>query len=646
MFDFIRNHQRLMQLLLLLLILPSFAFWGVQSYMRDRGSNEGIAHVDGQPITQADFEGEQRKELERMQRIMGSAVDPKMLDTPEARAQTLQRLIADRILTGEIVRNHLTVSDAQVSTELTAMPEIRKLYGADGKLDVAAYDRLLAASGYTRDQLKSEVRRGILMREVASTIPNSSVVPKAVVTELAMALSQTRQVQEQEFKSADYASQVKLSDEDIKKYYDTHPAEFVVPEQLKVQFLVLDQSTLAAGLKIGDDEIKNYYNENQARFAVPEERRASHILIKVAKDASPADRDKAKVLAQEVLAKVRANPADFAKLAKQYSQDDGSAEKGGDLDWAPASGYVAPFSDALFKLKQNEISDLVETEFGYHIIEVTGIRPGSVRPLEQARGEIEAELRKRTAATRYANLAEDFRNVVYNQADSLEPAAEKFGLKIQTQEGVTRTANPALGAKNPLNNDKLRQALFSDDVLQKKHNTEAVDVAPSVVAAARVEAHTAASSKPLAEVSDMIRSQLTDERARALAERAGRDRLAALQKEGGDQGFGPVVPVSRSKPGSIAPAAIKEIFKTDISKLPAYCGVVLPTGSFAVFRIAKVETPPAMDAAREANLKDQLARASGELEFSSYLEGLKARMKVQINDKAAESTKTANAAQP
>ncbi|MGA2552396.1 MAG: SurA N-terminal domain-containing protein [Burkholderiaceae bacterium] len=635
MFEFIRHHQRLMQLLLLILIFPPFALWGVQSYMRDRDSGDGLARIDGKVITESDFDAEQRKELDRMQRIMGSSVDPKMLQTPEARAQTLQTLIADRVLASEIQRAHLTVSENQVRDEVAAMPEIRRLYGADGKLDVEAYDRLLAASGYTREQLMSEVRSGILMREIATTIPSSSIVPEAVVRDLGTALDQTRSVQELDFKAADYTSQVQVSEDDIKHYYETHLAEFHVPEQLKVQYLVLDQAALAANLSVSDDDLKSYYEENKTKFVVPEERRASHILIKVASDASAADREKAKAKAQDVLAKARANPGDFAKLAKQYSEDEGSAEKGGDLDWAAASAYVGPFSDALFKLKPNEMSDLVQTEFGYHIILLTGVRPGAVRTLDQVRAQIEGDVRKRLAATRYANQAEDFRNMVYNQPDSLEPAAQKFGLKIQSQEGVTDAANPALGAKNPLNNDKLRAALFSDDVLKKKHNTEAVDVAPGTVAAARVEADTPALTKTLAEVSDAIRKSLTTERARALAQKAGEAKLAELKKEPSDAGFGPAVAVNRSKPGHISPAAVKEIFKTDVSKLPAFCGADLPGDSFGVFRIAKVDNPGAPDPAREANLKSQLARASGELEFSSYLEGLKKRLKVQINDKAA-----------
>lgn len=620
-----------MQLLLLILILPPFALFGVQSYLRDRDSTVGLATVDGKPITDADFEAQQRKEMDRMQKILGSSADPKMLDTPEARAQTLQSLIADRVLADEIARDHLTVSDAQVSEEVSAIPQIRALYGPDGKLDVAAYDSLLAASGYTRNQLMGEVRQGILMREIASTIPSSSVVPKSVVQQLDTALGQTRDVQKIEFKASDYVGQVKLPDDAIKQYYDTHLSEFQVPEQLKVDYLVLDQAALAATLKVSDEDIKTYYNDNQARFVVPEERRASHILIKVAKEATPADREKAKTRAQEILAKVRANPADFAKLAKQSSEDEGSAEKGGDLDWAPASAYVAPFSDALFKLKQDEISDLVQTEFGYHIIQENGIRPGTTRPLAEVRGQIEAEVRKRLAATRYANVAEDFRNVVYNQADSLAPAAEKFGLKVQTQDGVTRAVDAALGPKNPLNNDKLRAALFSDDVLQKKHNTDAIDVAPGTVAAARVDSYTPARTKSLADVSDEIRKRLTNEKAIALARSAGEAKLAALQKDPSDAGFGPVASVSRSKPGAVPPAAVKEIFKADPQRLPAFCGAEIPRDTYAVFRISKVENPTGIDAGRQKSLADQLARASGELEFSAYLEGLKRRFKVQVN---------------
>lgn len=629
MFDFIRNHQRLMQFILLLLILPSFALWGVQSYSRFHEGEQGLATVAGRPITQQEFDAAQRRQLEQLHARLGSDVDPKLIDSPEARAQVLQGLIGERLLLAQAAQDHLTVSNERVAAELRNDPSIRSLYRPDGTLDVARYDQLLAAVGKTRDSVFSETRSNIVLQEESSIIPDSSFAPSAVASRLDVLLRQVRDVQELKFSPADFRASVKLAPDASQKYYQAHASEFQVPEQIDAQYIVLDQNAILGSIQLKPEEIKAYYDQNIKRFAVPEERRASHILVAVAKDASSADREKAKAKAQEILARLRAHPSDFAKLARQYSDDPGSASKGGDLGWAPASNYVAPFADALFKLQPNQLSDVVQTDFGYHIIELTGVHGGSAKPLDSVRSDIELEMRQARAKTQFAESAETFSNMVYDQADSLTGAASKFGLTIQSASGVTRTPNAA-HAHDPLENPKVLAALFSDDVLKNKHNTEAIEVAPDTLVAARVTAHKPASERPFSEVSDAIKSKLVDEQASDLAAAAGAVKLKSLMTGADDTGFGPVKSISRTNAVGLPPTAMKEIFRTNASKLPAYAGVSLPDGTFAIYRILKVSVPPSQDPAREKNLALQLAHASGELEFSGYLEGLKKKFKVRV----------------
>jgi peptidyl-prolyl cis-trans isomerase D len=640
MFEFIRSHQRLMQLLLLLLILPSFAFFGVQGLSKFEGGG-GVAKVDGQSVSQTDVDNLMRQQMQRMQQMLGPNFDPKMFDTPQAREQALNTVISQRVLQTQMARDRLAVSQDRVNEEIRNIPAIKALYKPDGTIDVEGYDRLLASVGLTREQLIAETRNQLVMQEITRNIPSSTVLPKSSVDRLSGLLNQQRVVAQLAFLPADYSAHVELPADAVKKYYDSHAPEFETPETLAVQYLVLDQNAVAAHVQVTPEEIEAFYKlpANQARFVVPEQRRASHILIAVAKDASPADRDKAKAKAQEILAKARAKPADFAALAKQYSQDPGSAERGGDLDFAPAGNYVKPFSDALFALKDNQISDLVETEFGYHIIMLTGIRPGSVRPLSEARPEIEAELKKQKATAAFAVAAEDFSNMVYDQPDSLKPAADKLGLTIQTADAITRT--PVAGNTTPVNDQRVINALFSDDVLKAKHNTSAIEVSPNVLVAARVTSVKAPALQPFDQVKDAIAKKLTAEQATKDAQAAGAAKLAALQKSNDPAGFSAPTPLVRSAPGKTPAVAVKAIFAADASKLPALTGVALTDGSYIIYRIDAVSAGSGNAAGQSADVARQLAAQAGELEFSSYLEGLKKRMKVKLEKPVAATDLTA-----
>jgi peptidyl-prolyl cis-trans isomerase D len=638
MFDFIRSHQRLMQILLLLLILPSFAFFGIQGLEQYRTNSSGLATVAGQPVTQDEVDQLMRQQMERMQQMLGPNFDPKMFDTPEARQTALNTLIAQHVLQTEVVKQRMVVTDSQVSDEIRNIPAIKALYKPDGSLDVEAYDRLLASVGLSRDQLFAQTRNNLMMQEMTRTIPNSVLLPKPAVERLSMLLNQTREVANQLFAPTAYIDKVSLAPDAVKKYYDTHAAEFESPESLSVQYVVLDQAAVAAHVQVTPAEIEAFYKApaNQARFVIPEQRRASHILIAVAKDATPAERDKAKAKAQDILAKVRAKPADFASLAKQYSDDPGSAERGGDLDYAPAGNYVKQFSDALFALKQDQISDLVETEFGYHIIMMTGLKPGSVRPLDQAKPEIEAELRKQKATAAFSQAVDDFSNMVFDQADSLKPVADKLGLTIQTADAVTRT--PAPGSTAPVNDKRVIDALFSDDVLKAKHNTPAIEVAPSVLVSARVSADHPAALKPFEQVKDAIAKQLTEQSAKQLARDAGAARLAELQKTPNDTGFSAPIALVRTAPGKVSASAVKAIFAADASKLPAFVGVEESDGNYVIYRIDSVSGSAANTDKQSQDIARQLATQAGELEFSSYLEGLKKRNKVKLENPPAATS--------
>jgi peptidyl-prolyl cis-trans isomerase D len=399
---------------------------------------------------------------------------------------------------------------------------------------------------------------------------------------------------------------------------------------------VFDAAAVEKQVSVSDAEIQDAYNKNKARFSTPEKRSASHILIAVAKNAKPADDAAAKAKAQAILAEVQKNPNDFAKIAKAQSQDPGSAELGGDLGVVEKGLFDKPVEDAIFQLKEGETSGLVRSNYGYHIVKVTKVVPAVQKSLEEARPEIVAELKKTKMSNKYSELAELFTNTVYEQSDSLKPVADKLGLTIQTADGLTRTPNPALG-KSPVNNEKFLKAIFSQDAIANKRNTEAVEVAPSTLVAGRVVEFKPATKRPLAEVQDQIRQRVTQEEEMRLARQAGEAKLAALKASGDATGFGETKVLSRTMQQTpIVPAAAIAVLKADVSKLPAYVGVELPGQGYGVYRIGKVSLPAQPDQARRKQEADSIARAVGNEEMYGYIEALKKKAKAKLNVKSAD----------
>ncbi|MBY0409587.1 MAG: peptidylprolyl isomerase, partial [Burkholderiaceae bacterium] len=339
------------------------------------------------------------------------------------------------------------------------------------------------------------------------------------------ALYERREIQVARFNSADFANKVISTDTDLEAYYKAHPEKFQQLEQAAVEYVVLDLDSVRAGITLGEDDLRTYYKENVARMMAKEERRASHILINAAKDAPAADREKAKTRATELLEQVRKAPARFAEIAKKNSNDTGSAVVGGDLGFFARGAMVKPFEDAAFTLKKGEISGVVESDFGYHVIELTDIKVPRQPTFEELRPTMERELKQQQAQRKFAEVAEAFTNGVYEQADSLQPVAEKLKLKVQTAKGVTRTPLP--GATGPLSNAKFLEALFSADSLQEKRNTEATEFGPSQLVAGRITSYIPARLEPLDEVRDQVRKLFIAEKSMERARTEGEAKLAA-----------------------------------------------------------------------------------------------------------------------
>jgi len=624
MFDFFRKHTKIVMAFLFLLIIPSFVFFGVERYTQGDGKGEKVARVDGHDITRPEWDQRHRNEVDRI-RQQSPSVDAALLDSDAARYATLDRMVRDRVLQTAADKTHMTVSEDKLARIFAQDQGLAAFRGADGKFDRELFMR---TTQQTPEQYEAAMRAQLATAQVLQGVAGSAFATKAQTEATINAFYDRREVQVARFNAADFAAKVTVSDADLETYYKDHSALFQAPEQATVEYLVLDLEAVKKNIAVSEADAKAYFEQNKARFGTKEERRASHILITAPASAPAAERDKAKARAEQLLAEVKKSPASFADLARKNSQDPGSAEKGGDLDFVTRGAMVKPFEDAMFALKKGEISAVVETEFGYHIIRVTDIKPEQVPPFEQVRARIEDEVRAQQATQEFAKAAETFTDLVYQQPDSLQPAADKLKLKLQTASNVART--PAAGATGALASRNFLGALFAPDSLERKHNTEAIEVGPSQLASGRVAKYAAARTLPFAEVKDKVRSQLVAERAAALAKAEGEARLRAWQADAAGAPLAAPVTVSRLETQSLPAPVIEGALRADTSKLPAWAGVDLGAQGYAVVRVNK--TVPRAPSTPETAQQEagQFAQVIAAAENAAYYELLKQRYKAEI----------------
>jgi len=635
MFDYIRNNKRVVQVFLALITLP-FAFWGVESYVRNAGAGIDVASVGGSKITQPELLQALRDQQARMRQQLGREMPAEMLDSPEIRRSVLESLINQRVMAMHAAKSRVFVGDAQLGATIQSIPAFQE----DGKFSRALYDAYVGSQNMNQAQFEHRLRQDLSLQQTLSAVREGRVAAREAGSRWIAALQEEREISEISLKPEQFAAQVKPSAEALKAYYEANRKAFETPEQLRAEFLMLSQDQLAAQITVSDEEINNWYQAQNDRYKQGEERRASHILLLAGKDASAAEVKAAQAKAEDILQQLKKSPADFAKLAKQHSQDPGSADKGGDLNWFGRSMMVKPFEDAVFALKENELSGVVRSDFGYHIIKLTGIKAERARPLQEVRAEIAEELKRQGAAKKYAELAEAFGNTVYEQADSLKPAADKFKLPVQQGPWIAKGASVSNPAPTPFGNQKLNAALFSDDAVKNKRNTDAIEVAPKILVAARVLEHKAAALQPLETVKAEIEKRLVREEGLKLAQKEGEATLARLIKgEPVNLAWGAARSVSRvSAPGLAAPA-VRALFATSAAKLPAYVGMASLDGRYVLYRIGQVKpfVAGAEDNARTKSLREQYANILADEDFSAWLAALRLRYQVEINKTALES---------
>ena len=631
MFDIVRKHTKLLMGVLFLLIIPSFVLFGIDGYTRMSDASAKVATVNGKSITQTEWDNAHRAQVDRL-RASNPQVDLNLLDSPQIKFAALEQLVRERVLAAAASDEHLSVSDARLVAYLQNDPSLAPLRRADGTLNMDEYRRALAQQGLTPEGFEASVRNDLALRQVLGGVANSSFSTQAEADVAMNAFLERREIRLTQFSAADYAAKVNPTDADLEAFYKENVNRYQAPESAKVEYLVLGLEAVKKSIEASEQDLRKYYEQNSASLGEPEERRAAHILIAAPKEAPAAEREKAKATAQALLDELRKAPDSFAELAKKSSQDDVSAGNGGDLGFFRNDRGTDPaIAKATFGLaKAGDISELVESDFGYHIVRLTEIKASNVPPFEQARAKLEEQYRTQEAQKRFGELAEEFRNGVYEQSDSLKPTADKLKLSIQTADNVTRT--PAAQASGALANAKFLTALFSADALEKKRNTEAMEVGANELVSGRVVAHQPAHARPFAEVKTEVRAAYIAQKGAEQALKTGQERLKAWEAkpESATPDLTKVVTVSRDQPEGQSAALVEAVLRADPTKLPKLIGVNLGAEGFVVARVDKVM--PHHGGSKEESAQNLLRYEQmwALAETVGYYDTLKAKYKAKI----------------
>lgn len=611
-----RTHKRWMMFIAMIFIIPSFVVTGIYSYNRMSDSENDLATVGDTSITMMDFDNAKRQYLDNFRRQMGQSFKPNMLDTAEARASILAALISDRAISLEIASEYMNVGEADAINLVKQAPAFQR----DGKFSTEAYQQFLNSMGKSDEQFVLELRRDLTRQMLLSAVSQTTQASNTVAQRIHDLLTEERTIRTFEIKPTAFLKSVSVTDAEAQSYYDQNKSLFAVPESVDIEYVVLSPESYK-NIKASEDDIKTFYEQNLQRFSTPEERRASHILIAVNNEKTDAD---AKKEADEIYKQLQADPSKFAQLAKSKSADPGSARQGGDLGFFQKGMMVPEFDNAVFSGKKGDLVAPVKTQFGYHIIKIVDVKAAQAKPLKEVRGEIEALYQQQAAIRAFAEDAENFSNMVYEQSESLQPVAERFGLKIQTVKNVTRDF------EDQLINPNVIEALYGFDVLEDKRNSNAIEVASNTLLSARVTAHHKQTVKTFDEVKVDIVATLKNQKATEAARAQGSADIAKLlDKKSASAKFGDKTVISRERPGAYAYEVVTAALRPEANKLPTYTGVQTQDGSYFVIEVQsskKIEASPEQLAMRKA----ELAQLYSNPEQAAFISGLETKFGTQI----------------
>lgn len=603
---------------ILVLIALTFALAGIGGYISNT-PEPTVAIVNGENITRAEFDRALENERARQKQQFGDFYDQLAADPAfnrRLRSQVLNDLVNQKLTEQYAFNQGLRVSDEQVKNAIRDIPSFR----VAGQFDNETYQYSLRNLGYTPQMFAELMRRDMTRSQLLQTLVNSEFVLDSEVRSVQQLVNQSRSGRYARLALADYQDKVELTDADIEQWYQQNLNQFVVPEQVKAEFVVIDAGSIAEDLVIEEQTIQEWYEGNLSRYETASQYRFSHILIE-AEDGN----EQARATAEQVLAELQAG-ADFAELAAQYSDDLFSAEQGGDLDWLEQGTMDQDFEEAAFALEETgDISGVVETSFGFHIIKLTDKRPGSVTPLADVRDEIVADIRDRRVKQAYYELQQRVAEMAFEIPDTLQPVAEETDLQVRSSDWFSRETAPSA-----LNHPAVLEQVFNRDFIAESLNSDLIETSDTESVIVRVTDYQPQTTRPLEEVRGTVTEAVRTEKAQQLAQQAA-DELVNQLDAGESVGVEMIALDDITRQTTEYPRAVIQALFSQAAPGTgvAVTSTTLNNGDLAVVELTGVEAGE-ITGDLASQLTEQLSNSTSQELYAAFIEALRADAEIEI----------------
>ena len=598
------------------IIVMLLALTGFEAIFNAASNNQNAAEVNGEEISRYELDQAMNMQRRQLAQQLGQDFDASLLDDRLFRDSALGSLIDRMLLLQSAKSANFAFSSEALDQLILQTPEFQ----VDGAFSASRFDQVIQQMGYSRLQFRQLLEQEMLIGQLRAGISGTGFVTDQQVESFARLEMQTR-----DFATLTVPAQqesIEVSDEQIKEYYDENAERFRTPEQVIVEYVELKKESFFDQVEVSDEELQELYQKQIANLA--EQRRAAHILIETGGELSD---DEAKAKIDEIAARVKSGD-DFAAVAKEESQDPGSANEGGDLGFAGPGVYDPAFEDALYALNEGEVSAPVQSEFGWHIIKLLGVQSPEVPAFESMKPELVRELKAQQVEQRFVETSKQLEDSAFEASDLAQPAQE-LGLMVQTTEAFGRDGGEGITA-----NRQVIQAAFSDEVLVDGANSSVIELDPDTSIALRVKEHLKPAAIPLADVREDIVQQLQRSLAAEAARAKGEQLLADLRKgqQPDDSQWQAVEAATRSQEG-VAPALLQAVFRMprpEQQDKPSYSGVALSNGDYAVVRLNGVNEPEAaLTDEEKLNYRRFLASRVGQQDFAAFRQKLQAEAEIE-----------------
>ncbi|WP_339483156.1 SurA N-terminal domain-containing protein [Pseudomonas sivasensis] len=603
------------------IIVALMAFTGIEAIFQASGTNkQDVAKVNGEEITQTELSQAVDMQRRQLMQQLGKDFDASLLDEKLLREAALKGLIDRKLLLQGAADSKFGFSEAALDQVILQTPEFQ----VDGKFNAERFDQVIRQLGYSRLQFRQMMTQEMLIGQVRAGIAGSGFVTDAEVLAFARLEKQTRDFATVNIKANPAA--VKLTDEEVKAYYDQHAKEFMTPDQVVIDYLELKKSSFFDQVNVKDDELQAAYQKETANLA--EQRRAAHILIEVNDKVSDAQ---AKAKIEEIQARL-AKGEKFEALAKEFSQDPGSANNGGDLGFAGPGVYDPDFETALYALKQDQVSTPVRSTFGWHLIKLLGVEAPQVPTFASLKDKLTRELKAQQVEQRFVEATKQLEDAAFEASDLAQPASD-LKLTVHTSAPFGREGGDGVAA-----NRAVVTAAFSPEVLDEGANSTAIELDPETIIVLRAKEHRKPAQLPLESVSAAIRTQMAKERASAAAKTHADELIASLRdgktplNQPVDGQAWKVTEAATRSQEAIDPAVLQALFrmpKPAVKDKPTFTTVTLADGSLAIVRLNGVNEAAAPSEEEKAQYRRFLASRVGQQDFAAYRKQLETKADIK-----------------